>query len=198
MVIAKGETWGEPAPDAEPIAVVTDQDLAAAALAAWEVGKVLEATVGPGDVRTQLGVPEPRTPAERHRYPFDLGLVTVGGRRLGFVGHVLARRRAWRGEFAVVMNTGWSGPWYLGPRAHPNDALLDITVGRLAWRQRLAARRRVATGSHLPHPDLTTLRRRAWNHRFPHPVRVLVDGQDQGPTSTVEVEVIPDALVVVV
>src|SRR5688572_24861917 len=63
-------------------------------------------------------------------HPFDLALLHLdGGRRVPFVAHAVARRRWWSGSFAVVCNVGWVGSWYVGPRAHPNDGLLDVVHG---------------------------------------------------------------------
>ena len=36
----------------------------------------------------------------------------------------VARRRGWR-DFAVAMNAQWIGEWNLGPKAHPNDGIVD-------------------------------------------------------------------------
>ena len=200
MVIEKGAEWGEPAPGFEAKTWTSVDELAAAALDGLRRGRSIEALVAPEhtDLLAQLGLVGPRQPAERHRYPFDLGVV-VGDDEVErpFLTHILAHRPLWAGEFAVVMNVGWRGNWYLGPRAHPNDGLADITVGRLSWRQRLAARRRVPTGSHLPHPDLQYLRRPQWGHEFPTPVRLEVDGRRCGSTRTLSVRIEPDCLAVV-
>lgn len=201
MVIEKGGPWGAPAPGVTAPIMDTTVDLAAAAHRAWQEGRVLEAAVGPGapDVLSQLGV-EPGRPAdERYRYPFDLGLVTGDdGVERPFVAHAVARRPGWSGRFAVAMNVGWWGDWYLGPRAHPNDGLLDITVGHMPFRQRPAARRRVRTGSHLPHPLLKTVRRAGWEQVFERPTPLLVDGQQVALTRRIEVRAVPDALAVIV
>lgn len=111
--------------------------------------------------------------------------------------HVVIRRRWWTGECAVAMNAAWLGPWYLGPRAHPNDGVVDVTVGRLPWRQRLLARRRARTGSHLPHPGLRTVRGPSWEHAFPGPTGVYVDSRRVGRARHVRIAVLPDAGVVV-
>ncbi len=64
------------------------------------------------------------------------------------------------------MNAQWLGDWDLGPRAHPGDARLDVTDGRLPLGDLLKARKRVRTGTHLPHPDLVTTRTAQWHSNF--------------------------------
>ncbi len=132
-------------------------------------------------------------------YPVDLLRVTLDGNLVvAGVAHVIARHFMWRGEFAAAMNAAWLGERYLGPRAHPNDGLVDVTFGRLGWQQRLLARRRVRTGAHLPHPDLTMVRRAHWEHQFSRSLPVYVDGVAVGTTQRIAVDVEPDAGVIVV
>jgi len=173
----------------------SDADLARRAGRAEADGHRLAAQVGPGDVLRTLGLTVPRPPAERLRYSVDLGWASLGGGPpLPFVAHLCAHRPLWRGPFALAMNCAWRGSWYLGPRAHPNDGLLDVTWSAgLAARQRLLARRRVSTGSHLPHPDLRVERVARWHHRFTRPMPVALDGQRHGSHLEVEVWVTPDS-----
>ena len=96
------------------------------------------------------------------------------------------------------MNVGWVGNRYFGPRAHPNDGLVDITVGSLGWRERLGARRRLATGAHLPHPMLASYRKSTWSHRFERPVTVFLDGRKVRRSRTIAVRCLPDCLTLVV
>lgn len=96
------------------------------------------------------------------------------------------------------MNAAWLGKWYAGPRAHPNDGLIDITVGALAWGQRLKARTRLPTGTHLPHPALDTPRVDTWVHRFDRPTEVWLDGIRAGRHDSLKIEVIPDAVSVLI
>ena len=48
----------------------------------------------------------------------------------------------------------------VAPRAHPNDGRFDVVEVSAAMpaRARLQAWRRLATGTHVPHPDITTRR----------------------------------------
>jgi hypothetical protein len=163
-----------------------------------ERGEHLVASVGPGDVLRTLGVEAGRPPAEQAGFSFDLGFVVLdGGRPVPFVAHACARRAGWRGPFAVVMNCAWVGDWYLGPRAHPNDGLLDVTVGSLPLRQRLQARARVRTGAHLPHPRLVTTRRSHWEHDLGQEVPVFADGRCVGRCRRLRATVEPDCFTLI-
>jgi hypothetical protein len=63
-----------------------------------------------------------------------------------------------RGSLTVVANAQFLGRWDVAPRGHPNDGRVEITqVARgMGVRQRLVARSRLSTGSHLPHPSIQT------------------------------------------
>ncbi|MEM7337551.1 MAG: hypothetical protein AAF467_02820 [Actinomycetota bacterium] len=201
MTIRKGEEWGY---DAEPgphvVQVRDDADLAQRAHDSVRGGQPLIARLGAGDLLATLGGSPPQPGRLVRHLPIDLGLIVVDdGDPLPFVSHCVLRRRAWQGQSAVVMNAGWLGPYYLGPKAHPNDGILDITWGALGWNQRLLARRRAKTGSHLPHPALTTARVATWEWTAEQPVRLYTDGVAAGPrrVRSVAVSVVPDAFTVV-
>jgi hypothetical protein len=130
--------------------------------------------------------------------PVDLGVVLLDGRLQVFVAHLAAHTRTWGGPFLVAMNAEWLGEWDLGPRAHPADGLLDVTEGALGWRDRLLARTRARTASHLPHPGLRASRVSAGTWTFERPVPVHLDGTGVGRFRDVVLRVEADALTVVV
>ena len=63
----------------------------------------------------------------------------------------------------------------------------------MSVRTRWQAWRRVRTGDHVPHPDITTRRIRSEALSFDGPVGVWVDGVDCGTVATLDVEIVPDA-----
>ncbi|NNE96223.1 MAG: hypothetical protein HKN24_09370, partial [Acidimicrobiales bacterium] len=155
-------------------------------------------TLSGGDVLTTLGGGA-RPGVSPLAYPIDLVDVRLDDdRRFTSVAHVIAHNALWRGQFLVAMNAAWVGRLYLGPRSHPNDGLVDVTTGSLPWQQRLMARRRAATGSHLPHPRLRATRTAAFEYGFDRPTPVWIDGMARGRARRLSLEVIPDAGVVVV
>jgi len=199
MTIRRGDCWGEPlSGGVEAKKVSDDHQLAVEAQAAHRGGDIGIFSLSHGDVAHSLGF----TPATERQHPmaygFDLGRVSLdSGLVAPFVAHCVARGFGWTGQGAVAMNTGWYGRWYLGPKAHPNDGLLDITWGTLPFRQALLAWRRAKTGTHLPHPELKTRRTSRWQYEFERPKGVWVDGVRVGKSRTILVEVIGDAFTVV-
>lgn len=203
MTIEKGRPWGSPGPlpadgvvvhsDAEARRVVTDALLANQPVPTLGLlgGDLCRTLGGRGDAaRMRSG--------EAMTFPVDLGRVLIDGRRHWFVAHLIARRSWWRGRAVAVMNAQWLGDWDLAPRSHPNDGLLDATDGSLPLRDRLAARRRVRTGSHLPHPALRTTRAAAMTFDLDPPLGVELDGEAIGDARHLVIQVLPDALRVVV
>jgi hypothetical protein len=203
VTIEKGRPWGTPGPlpddgvlvrsDAEARRVVTDALRANRAVPPLGLlGGDLCRTLG------GLGDEDRIRSAAAMTFPVDLGRVLVDGRLHWFVAHLIARRSWWRGRAVVVMNAQWLGDWDLAPRSHPNDGLLDATDGCLPLRDRWAARRRVRTGSHLPHPALRTTRAAALSFDLDPPLGVELDGEPIGRARHLVIQVLPDALTVVV
>ncbi len=62
-------------------------------------------------------------------------------------------------------------------RAHPNDGLLDVLDGDLSFDDRLKARRRLLTGTHVPHPGIAQQRVPAVQFELDRPTPVWLDGE---------------------
>lgn len=203
MTIRKGEPWGAPGvlPDGAPV-VDGDAGLRGLVEAARRRGAdpPMVGVVG-GDLCRTVG-----GPGDRHRLttggvvlPIDVGRVEIDGDVHWFCAHLVARRRWWWGRAAVVMNAQWLGDWDLGPRAHPNDGLLDLTDGNLPLGDRGEARRRARTGAHLPHPALRVERRAHHDLVFDRGVGVWLDGVRVATSARrLVIDVEPDAAVIVV
>ncbi len=131
-------------------------------------------------------------------FPVDIGAVLVDGRLHWFVAHLVARRSWWRGRIIAAMNAQWLGRWDLGPRAHPGDGLLDISDADLSVSDRVKARRRLPTGTHLPHPDIDVRRVAAWQTDLAPALDVWLDGVSLGKATKLSIRVEPDAISVVV
>ena len=200
MPIAKGQPWGEPAAlpddavvvrsDAEARAVLEDARRARRPYPALGLtGGDLCRTLGGG-----RGGEERLRSGQAVRFPVDLGEVLLDGRLHLFVAHLVARSRLWRRAF-VAMNAQWLGDWNLGPRAHPNDGLLDSYDARLPLGQLLPVRARLHHGTHLPHPGIRERRAAALQMELDRPLPVRLDGTPVGSARTLSVRVEPDALV---
>lgn len=212
MTIEKGEPWGSTFDDGLPDRAATDDaDLARLAAERRSGGEPPVLLVGRGDVAATIGADDALDvdPAitRHHRYPMDLGYVSLGHRvgrpqrTIPFVAHVMGYRwPSWLRAPSpwpelIVMNTPLASGLRLGPRAHPNDGRLDITVGSLPWRQRREAKRRAATGTHLPHPGLDVSRKAEAEFSPGRRLHVVVDGVEQGRWSWLSVTIVPDAFV---
>lgn len=202
MTIRKGEPWGAPGPLPEGGVVVrSDAEARAALEVARREGRPFPVLgVLGGDLGRTLGTPGDegrlRSPAAM-TFPLDLGQVLVDGRLHLFVAHLVARNRLWT-RAVVAMNVQWHAGWNLGPKAHPNDGRLDTFDARLPLRDLAKVRRRLPTGTHLPHPGIEVRRAAAVTFELDRPLPVWLDGErvDEGRTLAVRLE--PDALLVVV
>jgi hypothetical protein len=202
VTIRKGEAWGAPGrlPD-DGVVVRSDAEARGVLETARREGRPFPVLgVLGGDLGRTLASPGEedrlRSPAAM-TFPFDLGQVLVDGRLHLFVAHLVARNRLWT-RAVGAMNVPWLGPWNLGPKAHPNDGRLDTFDARLPLRDLAKVRRRLPTGTHLPHPGIEVRRAAAVTFELERPLPVWLDGErvDEGRVLAVRVE--PDALTVVV
>jgi len=203
MAIRKGEAWGEPGPlPTDGIVVGSDAEARTALEEAWRAGQPLPTLglVGGDLCRTLGGLGDMvrLQSSEAMSFPVDLGIAEFDGTRRCFVAHAVARRSWWRGRAVAAMNAQWIGSWDLGPRSHPGDGLLDVTDGSLPMGERLEARRRARTGTHVPHPGLTTSRVSSLDLTFERPLDVWLDGTRVGRTSALHLTVEPEAFQVVI
>ena len=196
--IAKGQPWGEPGALPEGGVVVGSDAAAAAALSAARrdrrpfpalglLGGDLCRTLGGGGGRELQGV----------RFTVDLGEALLDGRLHLFIAHMVARTPLWTRAF-VAMNAQSVGRWNLGPRAHPNDGLLDTYDVRLPRSQLLPVRSRLHHGAHLPHPGIKERRTAALQIELDRPLPVRLDGVRTGKARVISVRLQPDALTVVI
>jgi hypothetical protein len=203
MTIRKGESWGAPgALPADGVVVRSDAEATAALMAARHdkrpfpvlglLGGDLCRTLGGSGDEARLRSVDAMT------FSIDLAEVLLDGRMQFFVAHLVAHRLFWLGPQVTVMNAAWLGDLNLGPKAHPNDGLLDVSEGHLRPDELLLARRRARTGTHLPHPRITMRRLPAVQLHFDRPVPVWLDGARAGAFRDISARVEPDALTVVV
>ena len=151
-----------------------------------------------GDLARTLGVPA-AVPAIAAGQPgvrvvVDVGAVLVDGLLHWFVAHLVARRSWWRGRILVVANASFIGDWNVAPRAHPGDGRLDTFNARPSLPVRLAVRRRLVAGTHLPHPDIVQRRTTATQFALDPSLDVYLDGRRRARASVLSVRVEPAAL----
>lgn len=201
MTIRKGEVWGGPAP-LPPEGIVVSSDIEARRVVTEArranrpvpplglLGGDLARTCGTTGREERLRGPDAQ------RLPVDLGEVLVDGALHFFVAHLVARRSWWRGPLVAAMNAEFLGAWDVAPRSHPNDGRLDLVQADLPLGDRLKARARLPTGSHVPHPGIVERRVKAVQIDLAPGARVWLDGECVGPARSLSIRVVPDALTV--
>ncbi|MGK2929831.1 MAG: diacylglycerol/lipid kinase family protein [Acidimicrobiales bacterium] len=203
MTIRKGEAWGAQGvlprngvvvhTDAQARAAVTSARRSATDLPTLGlVGGDLARTCGASGDEGRLHGPAAQI------LPVDLGEVLVDGALHFFVAHLVARRPWWRGRVIAAMNAQYLGRWDVAPRSHPNDGRLDLVDADLPLGDRLAARSRLPTGTHVPHPRISERRAKAVQLDLPAGMHVWLDGERLGPARALSIRCVPDALEVVV
>jgi len=196
VTISKGSSYGEPGAKLPEGGVSCANDAAARRIveAARRDGHSLP-VIGlvAGDLARTLG----GTGDLNVGYPVDLGQVLVDGRLNLFVASCVIRSCSWRRVIAVG-NAQWLGDWNLWPRGHPNDGRLDVMDARLTAGDLWKVRRRLPTGSHLPHPRIETRRVKAETLELERPLGVWLDGERLGEGTTFAFRCVPDALRVVI
>lgn len=144
-----------------------------------------------GTVETVLG-------HERTIVPIDLGVVVIhnGSTPLTMVmsSSLVIASKFWSGPIEGAMNSSFLGEWNVTPSGHPNDGRFDVISAELPMSDRMKARKRLPSGSHVPHPAISIRRLRSATFTPPPSARVWVDGRALGSAARVEVSVFPDAV----
>lgn len=203
MTIRKGEEWGTAGPLPEGgIVVRSDAEARDVVERHRRVGLPVPALglLG-GDLCRTLGGTgdEARLHTDQARQvPVDLGAALLDGRLHWFVAHLVVRRSWWSGRIIAAMNAEFYGAWDVAPHSHPNDGRLDTFDVSLSLGDRWKARRRLRTGSHVPHPDIEERRVTAAQYELDAAMPVFLDGDDLGTVRRLSVRVEADALLCVV
>lgn len=191
MTIRRGEPWGSEVERPATVRVAHGDAELAALVADDPAG---DYAVDGGDLHRTVGAP--RSAGRRsHRLPIDvLDVVTDRSRHVA-VAHVVIRRHWWRGRVVFVCNVDHVGRWNVAPRAHPNDGRFDVVdvAAAMGPRDRWEARRRLPTGSHVPHPEISVRSATEWSWTDPRGAHVWVDGIDTGRATAVTVRIRSDA-----
>ena len=142
----------------------------------------------------QAGVGKAAAASAGTRVVVDAGAALIDGRLHWFVAHLVARRSWWRGRLVVAANASFIGRWNAAPRSHPGDGRLDVFDANPRLSVRLAARRRLPSGTHIPHPDITQRRTAAAQYDFDPALDIYLDGRRLARARTLSLRVEPGAL----
>ena len=221
MTIKKGEDWGgvglvDPA---TPVAE-SDSDLAGT----FEVMRGPDGDielVGPELVVLLPNDTEPATPREANNgltrtvgargtseqvlgqertiLPIDLGVVTIdpGSEQQQDVvvaSSLVICGRFWSGVTEGAMNSAFLSDWNVTPSGHPNDGRFDVVKVELGISDRFKAKKRLVSGAHIPHPNISIRRLKEAEFRPPPSSQVWIDGRGYGRAAMVTLRVFPDAV----
>ena len=128
------------------------------------------------------------------RVEVDVGAALVDGRLHWFVAHLVARRSWWRGRLLVAANASFIGRWNAAPRSHPGDGRLDVFDADPPLTVRLGARRRLPSGTHVPHPRIGQRRVTASQYDLDPALDLYLDGVRLDRARTLSLRVEPGAL----
>jgi hypothetical protein len=182
MPIRRGEAWGEPGvlpddgvlvrSDAEARAVVERARRAHDEIPVLGLvgGDLCRSLGGSGDEARLRGT-------DAVRVQVDVGAALIDGRLHWFVAHLVARRAWLHGRIVAVMNAEHLGRWDVAPRSHPGDGLLDTFDVTMPLGERLKARARLASGTHVPHPGIAQRRVAALQVDLEPASAVWLDGE---------------------
>jgi hypothetical protein len=215
VTIRPGAAWGRAVTRPDGL-VTVDSD--AAFVDALAMGDGHPIAVGSGDLARTLGVTSPdhrsttinefsidllHVRLDRSDTPDTPDVPDTSDEPIVACAHVVARspwrRGHWfRGPILAVMNAEFLGEWDVAPRGHPNDGRVEVfdVDASMSVRDRLAARRRLRTATHVPHPRVATRSIRSGTWNFVRPLEVVVDGRHVGRASSLRIDVVADAATV--
>lgn len=197
--IERGGDWGRTARvPTDAVWVETDAAAADVVASARRRGEEVPPLVMTGgDIVRTLGGTGDRGRLERGEgtnVRIDIGAALIDGRLNWFVAHLIGRRGWWRGRVLAVCNSAFVGSWNVAPKAHPGDGKFDVVDSNLSLSDRLRARRRLAAGTHVPHPDISTQRVTAMQFDLDPELEIRLDHRPIGRSRTVSIRVEPAAI----
>ena len=112
------------------------------------------------------------------------------------VGYAILGNGFFRGRTVGIFNVSFCGGRDWAPRAHPNDGKLDVLriSPEMKVPQRILAYRRMKTGSHLPHPQISYHQSGEYLFDEARATRLTVDSVKMGLVEECSFRVIADAL----
>jgi hypothetical protein len=211
-----GQPWGHPA-SAPPDVEVSGDDVDLAVAVARHPGALVRFRPSPSsDIARALGLgPDAAASTE---VALDSLVIKVDA--LGDTTAVNALavgrppdRLRWTTRNALMSITVDGRPWFTGeattavvasgqflrgadliPRGHPGDGWAEVQVYTLPRNKRRAMRRRLASGTHVPHPLIKTARARHVEIEADRAVPLEVDGRALARANRVTVDLEPGAI----
>jgi hypothetical protein len=210
-VITPGKEWGAPC-DAQPDLEVHGGDTDLASAVAQHPGTLIRFTPNAdSDIARAVGL-RAGDPQRNWAVPMDVlriddekleGRIAVNMAILGtppdeanWRSHTLSidvDGTTTPGFCAVVATGQYRNGLDLVPRSHPGDGWAELQLYNLPARHRAAMKDRLATGSHLPHPNITQRRIHTTTLTTPTPLQFDLDGLRLDPVQSVSITVVSNA-----
>jgi hypothetical protein len=212
-MIKPGEPWGRPTSAAADLEVSGgDADLAAAVSARPRVlvrfrpepSSDLALAIGlGGDQSVARGIEVPLDVLRVEDGPLAVNMILVGtppdglgrfARRFGANVRVDTRSVFHGPCTTVVIATGqFRRGLDLVPRGHPGDGRAEVQIYAVPGRDRRRLRERLATGTHIPHPEITQRSGASIRISVDRRVPIEIDGRSVAGADLVEITVVPRA-----
>ena len=204
MTIRKGEQWGTRISKPSRIRhVSSDAEIAQCSSEDY-------ISVGGGDIFTTLGSPAFISDSDECTLlPMDALQVKIllsDASEKSFtaascieVGSLMSPLKS--GRYICVTNGGIVSGRNFAPRAHPNDGRLDIMLvaETMSFRDRLTARKKALTGTHVPHPSISLRQDETFStKRLGERDTLRIDGITAANWLEVSVSIVPDYWQIVV
>jgi hypothetical protein len=211
MGIAPGDAWGSPEDAPADLSVVGNDTDLALALRGSTPGVLVAFVPSPdSDVARAIGL-RAGTPVRGIALPMDAleladGTLAVNAavfgvppdrltaltRTVEVVLRLDGRTETVEAATTVVIATGqWLRGLDLVPRGHPGDGRAEVHAYRLRATQRRPMRRRLPTGTHLPHPSIVTRTAVEISVDAARPLPVEVDGRTVARATTLRAALVP-------
>ncbi len=216
MAIRPGEQWGVPYDGRSAVVVNGDMAELAAVVAAKPGRPIAWNPTVEAPLARAVGLrPWASTePAWNYELPMDVLLLSDGRIALNLIvlGTAPARLRRWTRSWSfdmlaasgtlstapaaksVVIAIGqfW-GELDLVPRGHPGDGRAEVHTYRLRGADRPKLRRRLRSGTHVPHPDIEQRSVKSYSVCCARPIALEIDGRAEGTVTELQVTVHHDA-----
>jgi hypothetical protein len=206
-----GDEWGRETTRSADLDVSGDDADLAAAVAAAPEGVLIRFRPSRGsDLARALGLRAGGSPTGRE-VPMDALAVTGAGLAVNAVvwGVPVHQLRPWHRRRPLELAVDGGAPsvvvastavvlvgehvrgFDISPRGHPGDGVGELQAYALDPGQRRAMVARLGSGTHLPHPQITTRRMRRVSLRSKVPLPLEVDGRSLPPQPNLEIELLP-------
>ena len=204
MVIKNGQEWGSEVPAPQGLCIASSDSELAACIGEGQRNVVVTG----GDMWRTVGAQSRTVVAGDSAMclPIDVMKIELRLDDESLVSKIAVstvvlrspnRKGGWlRGSLTIAANAQFLGHWDVAPRGHPNDGRVEITQvdEAMGLRQRLTARARLSTGSHLPHPLIQTksVKNFVWENEGRSPQLLWIDRQFIGRVRSLSIEVCND------